>query len=328
MKKMMAAAAILSAVLLISCGTVNIKDFAEYEFASTYTVGDGSVAADGIERIEINWVSGNVRFERYDKDTVSFSETSSFNKKSDAIGEATENKELSESLRMRYKTDGDRLIIQYCRSGLRVREAAVRDLEKDLTVYIPDGKSFDTVSTDIVSGSVYAANINASELSIAGISAQIKTVDCETDTVKITTFSGEVDISDKHGIKTLEMTTVSGALKADTGAVGSVKVTGVSGKIELVSSDTIEKLALDSISGDTTVEAVSISEFTSDCVNANVSLKLEKADFTLKFTGASKSIESNGIKYEKKDDSTYVFGSGTGNAEIKSVSGKIYVEEK
>ncbi|MBO4422318.1 MAG: DUF4097 family beta strand repeat protein [Clostridia bacterium] len=268
---------------------MKVKNYSEYEHAEKYSVGSGTASAEDIRRIEISWVTGSVHVELYDKDVISFSEVSSLDRKKDSIGEATENKELSESLRMRYRTEDGVLSIQFCKSGLRVRDAAVKDLKKDLTVYVPAGASFGSVTVDSVSSDVYVSGVSAGDIKIDGVSAAIKLVNCGSAAISCSTVSGTVDV-------------VSGA--------------------------NIESLSVSSVSGSISVDAPSLSALSASCVSANVSLRLEDTDLTVRMTGAVSHLYANGLEYEKTENDTYKFGTGKGSVSIDSVSGSVSLEAK
>lgn len=274
---------------LYSCNFLSTVDYSTFSDENSYTILSGEAAVNDIENIQINWVTGSVKIETYDGDAVKFFEVSSLDKDNDALGEATENKTLNESLKLRYKTDGGKLIIQFCKSGLRVRSGAVKDLKKDLTVYVPAETSFSIVEADVVSSDVYMNGLTATEIKCNGVSAESKLVDCKVDSISCKTVSGDTEII------------TDGALK---------------------------KLSYDSVSGDLKIDAESVEELTANGVSADISLTLKKADFTLKLTGATASLEANGINYEKTEEKAYKFGDGAGNLKVDCVSGKVSVTVK
>ena len=290
MKKAVASLLIISFLLITLCSCSGlITDFAAYVDPGSYTVGGGSVSADDIKEICVNWVSGSVKIEEADTDKITFSEVSSLDTEKDSLGEATENKELSESLKMRYKTDGGKLTIQFCKSALRIRTAAVKDLKKDLTVYVPKDVKYDEIRADVVSSDVYMAYIHTGKIALNSVSADMKLISCETDKIKCDTVSGNLTVT---------------------------------------TDDDISEIDMDAVSGGLNVTAKSISKLDMDSVSANADLTLQKFDFTLKLTGVSASLDADGIVFEKTDEKNYKFGDGTGDITFESVSGKVRLEEK
>ena len=290
MKKITISVLLISVLLLslCSCGSL-ITDFSSYADASSYTVGGGSVSADDITEICVNWVSGSVKIEESDTDKITFSEVSSLDTEKDSLGEATENKELSESLKMRYKTNNGKLTIQFCKSALRIRTAAIKDLKKDLTLYVPKGTELSEIRADIVSSDLYIADVSTKKIDLNSVSADMKLVNCKTDKIKCDTVSGDLKIMTDDVLNDMEMNAVSGNLS--------------------ITAKSVDKLDMDSVS-------------------ANADLTLEEFNFTLNLSGVSTKLSADGINFEKTSEKNYKFGDGTGDVTFESVSGKVRLEEK
>lgn len=320
---------VLSSLLLSLCACrIDIMNYSVYANAVKYTTGGGSVKAEEVKSIEVNWISGSVKIEvKDDTDTITFSETSSLDTEKDALGEATENKELKESLKMRYLVEGGKLIIQFCKSALSVRAAAVKDLKKDLTVTVPSDAEFEKIKADIVSSDLFVSKAIASDISVNSVSADVKLVDIKTDAAVCKTVSGNVEIKTDNALKTLRTDTVSGDLNAECTA-DETEFRSVSGKTEFKTGSDLKKMKVDTTSGAVKLEAPAVDELSVKGVSANVSLILEKADLTLKMTGVSTSVEANGVKYEKTEEKTYKFGDGAGSVTVNSVSGTVSIEVK
>ena len=281
-------AAALLASLLTLCGC-SVMNYDTYDERKGYSVLTGTVSAEDINVIEINWVSGDIKIETSDTNKVTFTESVLSEKKADAFNDAAKNKELSESLRMRYKTENGKLTVQFCKSGLRVRSGAVKDLYKRLTVYVPAGTNLKTAEINTVSADISIKGLAIDTLRLNGVSARLDVSECALS-----------------------------RLKCDT----------VSGMINLYSSEKTDEITVNSVSGDVILNVPEIVKFEADCVSADVTLTLEKADFSLKFDGLSSALAADGASYEKTDNNTYKFGEGTGTARIESVSGKVSVKVK
>ena len=290
MKKISAVLPLLltAAVLLSLCGC-SCTNFTAYEDPGSYSVGGGYANADEITEILVNWVSGSVRIEAADTDRIVFSEISSMDKKTDSLGEATKNKELSESLRMRYKTENGMLTIQFCKSGLRVRSGAVSDLTKDLTIYVPRTAAFKNVRVDAVSSSLYMLGIDTETVDLNTVSGDLKLSDCVTDSVVCSTVTGKLDITTDQMLKNTDF---------------------------------------NSVSGDLMISAKSIGTLNAESVSANAVLYLKEFDFTLSISGVSATFEAGGLSYQKTGENKYKFNDGTGSVSFESVSGKVRLEEK
>ena len=289
MKKTAVLSLILIPVLLLSLSSCSYISFMSYGDPGSYSVGSGSAKAEEITEICVNWYSGSVRIEAADTDIIMFSEISSMDKKTDSLGEATKNKELSESLRMRYKTENGRLTIQFCKSDLRVRARAISDLEKTLTVYVPRTAVFRSIEIDTVSSTLYMLGIKTDTIDLNTVSGDLKLADCETDKVVCNTVSGKVDITTDQIIKNTDF---------------------------------------NSVSGDLMISAEGIGTLTAKSVSANADLYLKKVDLTLSITGVTATFEADGLSFEKTAANKYKFNDGTGSVSFESVSGKVRLEEK
>ena len=279
---------LISAVLLSLAGC-SVTSYSSYDNESKYTAATNAVITDEIDEIEINWISGSVKIETYDGDGIKIAETSSLDKKSDSIGEATENKTLSESLKMRYLSEDGKLTVQFCKSGLKVRSSAVSKLEKELTVYVPAGREFKLINANTVSAGLYMNGVTAELIRCDAVSAANKLVGCKANEIKVNTVSGDTEITTK---------------------------------------DVLCKTTFKSVSGDLTAEAEGIADLDVSCTSADVILNVTKADFTLKLTGVTASLEANGINYEKTEEKAYKFGDGSGKITVDGVSAKVSVKQK
>lgn len=278
---------VLLAALLLFCGC-GVMNYDTYEDKG-YKEATGTVAADGVDAVEINWVSGRIVIEETDSDRITFTEKVLSDKKTDALGSAMKNKELSESLRMRYRITDGKLCIQFCKSGLRVRIGAVSDLFKELTVSVPRGTALRSADINTVSSDVSLTGLKIGSVKLKGVSAALSVRDCETSGIRCETVSGRVDIS---------------------------------------SSVLIDDITVKSVSGSVSASLPGVVKFSAEGVSANVSLEVEKADFTLDLDGITTNFDASGLDYSKDGDGKYKFGEGTGSAKIESVSGKVTVKKK
>lgn len=329
MKKAAVSLLIIASLLisLCACGA-SVTDFLSYADSAKYTVGGGSVSADEITEITVNWVSGSVRIEGSDTDKITFSEVSSADKATDAIGEATKNQELSESLKMRYRTDGEKLTIQFCKSGLRVRTNAIKDLKKDLTVYLPAGTELKNVKLDVVSSDVFMSDIKADGLDINSVSAKLKLVSCGTPDFKCNTVSGDLEIKDGGEIKKLSVKSVSGDVSVQASALDEISVKTVSGKTSLTAEKPLPGSGIETVSGNIEVNAPGVEKLNIKSVSADTVLALDSFDFILEFKGAASTFEADGILMEKLGEKKYKFKDGAGSVTFESVSGKVKLEER
>ena len=288
MKRIIPALLLCAVLLLSGCKTFGVMSFETYDGSGGYTAAVGTVKLEGVTSINIDWVYGSVRIEESDVSAVTFSEVSTADGKTDALGQIQKDSELTESLRMRYILSDGELTVKYCKSGLRVRYGAVADLKKDLTVYVPSGTSLERVTVNSVSSDIYMYGIEADTADVNGVSsAGIKIVDCK---------------------------------------IKDLSAYAVSGNIELDCKETPEKTDVGAVSGQIKLSLPSVTDLKCSATAGDVTLELESADFSLTATGIHP-LSVTGFEYSEKD-SVYTFGSGSGSAEINCISGKVRIVSK
>lgn len=235
------AVAVLS---LVGChiGTTKI----EYKNADKYTVGAGKV--DGaVKELEINWISGSITVEYGDVEEITYTETSKKDLKSEEWS----------WLQMRTRYEGETLIIQPCETGWR----KLKDVEKSLTVTVPQNGEITTFTVNSVS-----ATVDVSAL-------------CGNITVD--TVSGNVSVTGQTDVKKLEVNAVSAEVS--------------------VTADSVEKMNVNTVSGNLEVNVSDLKDFSANCVSANVAINFDRDHgYYCEFSSVSGDFRSN-AEYEKKD---------------------------
>lgn len=209
------------AVLAIRNG-VSINGFFNLYPGGSYQSGDAAVSADGIRKIEIEWISGNVEIREGDGPDIVFSETC--------------DQELSEKDRLHYRVDGSALIITPHGSGFTFSLPS-----KDLTVTLPKGYEADRLKIGTVSADTVVSGIRIGELEVSGTSGNLNAAVTVRD-LKVETVSGGTTV------------TAEGIRKAD--------VETVSGNVDLIFSDSPSEIKLHSVSGDAEITLPAATEFT------------------------------------------------------------------
>lgn len=166
-----------------------------YDEASLYTAGNGSADPASVRAIEIDWLDGSVTIKSYEGDLLQFSDNSPY---------------PSDDNLLHYYLDGDTLKIRFCKSHT-FRLSAPEP--KDLEVLVPEAyiESFDEISIDTASASVFVNDLQVEDLEISTVSGGI-TVDGAADYVAVDTTSGNIALSGTF--TEIETDTVSGALTA------------------------------------------------------------------------------------------------------------------
>ena len=152
-----------------------------YENGDAYAVGGGTVRADGIRSLEIDWSKGNV--------TVLLVEDDRYLSVTEEAEEA-----LAESAELRYFLDGSgKLTVKFRESGYFF---AMGMQEKNLTVRIPVAwaEALDSVSVTAGTGSVSLIGIQAGEARIHAASGGVRIESAELDRLTVEAKSGNVRI--------------------------------------------------------------------------------------------------------------------------------------
>ncbi|MGN0612955.1 MAG: DUF4097 family beta strand repeat-containing protein [Porcipelethomonas sp.] len=225
-----AAAVLLAAVPLCGCGVnMNYETYDNDDKYSTlapapYTSAMGEF--NGVESLDVSWLSGSVEILPTKDSTVSVTETCEI--------------ELENDEALHYWLDNGTLRIRYAESGLNVSF----DDEKKLTIYIPESISLEECEIDVTSAEVNLDNLRVKDISIS-------------------TTSGAVT-GDLIGTETLESEATSGTVKLSGDALRKVDVSTTSGTFELSSQNTPAEIDAESTSGNLTFNIPADSEFTAE----------------------------------------------------------------
>lgn len=236
-------------------GKVDLPIMTSYKYknADRYTAGNAEVATEGISRIDVDWLAGDVNIVLWDGETVSVSE----------IGDFDDDKKVHTAV-----IDGA-LMIKFAASG----NLGTNSKGKSLTVKIPEAMllseiAVDTVSAEVsvdmkaevrtvdidtVSGSTYIGNLSGSSLGVDTTSGKITVSGATFAKASLDSVSGRIEIDDS-ALTDVDAETVSGRINCSfrEGAVlDDLDFSSVSGDIELIlSEDAGFEAKLSSVSGD------------------------------------------------------------------------------
>lgn len=282
----------LCAALLCGCRmsfrpSMGLSSF-HYDQAEQYTAG-GAVLSDAVERVEIHWLSGSVAVEAHGENTISFSEEA--------------NRRLTGDTCLYYRLDGTTLVIQFCRSG----KWALNDLQKDLTVLLPEELLLKELEVDSVSAELCADGISSETAELNTVSDEIRLQNCGvTNRAKLDTVSGSVRAEFAQPLESLHAGTVSGNVEVAVPEVTSFLADTTSGNVFLAADAAPKELDVDTVSGAVTLYLP------------------ENAGFTLDFDTVSGDYSSE-LSCAVKDG-RYVCGDGSGDYEIDTTSGDVRIE--
>lgn len=301
----------IGCVFLGGCSALNFPGLSSFTYrdADKYTMGNAELPTGEISSIEIDWVSGEVNVAYHKEDTIVLSETA--------------NKELNNNTTMYYLVDNDMLRVKFAKSGKRIPSA----LNKELTLYLPEGMELEEVMIDTVSADVNVSELSAEKTNIDTTSGDIIVEDVIfSEQAKFDTTSG--DITAKFmAAKNIEADSTSGDVQITTKeASDMISLDTVSGDMELTIAGA-KKVELDSTSGEIKLSAAKAPDVLSiDTVSGDVILALpENSDFTVNWDSVSGSLDSDFAM--KKDGDSYICGEGSNQYDIDTTSGDLDIKK-
>ena len=211
----------------------------------------GSVSAEEISQIEIEWVSGTITIQPDEvQNVIRFSENTVYDEK----------------YRMCYKTDGNKLIIQFCEDcnwdsafGITINS----NISKDLVIYVPADWICDSLEIDAASATLQVQDLTIREVEIDTASGACDFENCNVGTLDIDTASGDVVFAGILDV--LECDSASAAISASlTNIPTKIDVDTMSGDLDITLPENAGFTAtIDAMSSDFT------SDFPTTTVNGN-----------------------------------------------------------
>lgn len=291
MKKKLFITAVFALGLLLLCGCTNSLNISTYLYddADNYIKG-GSTISNTVENLEIDWIVGSVSIETHEENTVLFSEEA--------------NKDLDDNNTMYYYLEGTTLHIKFCRSG----NYTLKNIEKDLTIYIPEELNLNEVNIEIVSANIEMKEINTETLDVNSVSGNINIENCEvSDEIEIASVSGKVDITLSAEINEIDIDNVSGAINITVSTIKKIDISTTSGEVQISCDIELTDLSIDIISGNIKLILADDSNFT-----------LDFDSITGKFTSELAMIIENNKQ---------IIGDGSGDFDVSTISGNFTIEK-
>ena len=202
-------------------------------FGSGEQTDPAAAGLDGIDEIEIHWLSGSVYLAESDTDRILLQE--------DYTGD-------NDDYRMRYAVQDGRLVIQPCRS----RASTIGLPEKTLTVFLPKTLTLDEVTVETVSADVELLGGQTGELCVTTTSGGILGPGIRAESYTFGTVSGGVRLSSLPADgSSIECESVSGDMSLSCAACPKdVELDSVSGSLTLtLPAGSQYSLVFDSVSG-------------------------------------------------------------------------------
>ena len=275
----------------------------EYSKNNTY-----SVAADGIDAIQIDWVSGDVTVKIGETDQIVFSETGA---------------DLTEKTALRYGVQGSTLAIHYCDDQPFINVALP---DKQLTVIVPASLaanlrelSVGTVSADVF---IDDPTFRLEKLDVETVSGNLNAVMDFAGIVELDTVSGGLTVN--ASVNKFKAESVSGNLSIN-GAVNEFEANSNSGTLSVTGR--LNRFETESVSGDVLLDCRdgAPNDLDIETTSGNVTLQLpQDADLILEYETTSGDFDS-AIPVSIRDGN-YVIGSGRREWRVETVSGDLTVK--
>ncbi|MBR3247076.1 MAG: DUF4097 family beta strand repeat protein [Clostridiales bacterium] len=333
-----------SALCLTACSFGLFNTFSyQYENAEKYTAGDREID-DKITKINIDYISGNVKVKGTDTDSVTVEETA--------------NTELDSDHQVHTWVDGDTLYVRYCVSTKSIN---FNKIEKSLEITIPEAQELDDFVIEVSSGNIDLDGFTTENLNSHASSGNMN-IDCSatvielksssgnvgltqngnSDSLKIKASSGNIVIIQNGDCKSFDIDSSSGKINIEQqGTVGQAKIHSSSGGVT-AAMGTVNTLNVDVSSGGIKLDADEIKDLTTKASSGHSDISLRKAPETSKINCSSGGIDvsipedsditvhvkisSGEFNYElpfTKDGKDYINGNGTNDMEINCSSGNV-----
>ena len=328
-KSKLTTGALLVVLLLLAGGCFLIfgdsLGLAAYANADKYTVGDADISS-AVENLEIDWISGKVNIQYHAGSGISLSENA--------------NRNVSEDEKFRWWLDGKTLRIQFAAPKL----FSLNNLQKTLTVSLPENSVFKSVSIGTTSGDISVPAMTADELRFDTTSGDVNAV-ITAKNLNASSTSGDMEILQDSDIRSAILGSTSGNITLSAVSAENIDMKSTSGNLSLTLSGDVKKLHLDSTSGAILADLASAdkAEFDSTSGNMNVTLQsfsdldldATSGDITLKLPKApgftldldSRPSHLNSALALEKNGSKYTYGDGSARLRIETTSGNIRIEE-
>ncbi len=273
-------------VVSIRTGPSGLSDIS-YADAEKYIPGTAELS-ETVEWIDIHWPVGRVTVKPHGSDTVSFSEESA--------------KELTDDARLHYWLDGATLHIQFCQEGKWLLD----EMEKDLTVLVPEGLALAEVEVNSLSAEVCLDGLRADRLTVDTTSGDMRLMGCAvTEQVSISTISGGLEAELSQPLEEFSGDSTSGSFQISAPAIENFTFSSISGSVSLGADEAPKALDIQTTSG-------------------NIDLALpEDAAFTLDYDATGGDLSSD-FPYIT-ESGRYIFGNGTGEYVIGAISGDVRI---
>ncbi|MCR5384483.1 MAG: DUF4097 domain-containing protein [Saccharofermentans sp.] len=327
-----------------SFGIFNTLNY-KYDNADKYEAGDREIN-DTITKLNIDYLSGNVKVMGTDEDSVSVRETI--------------NKSVDEDHKVHTWVDGDTLYVRYCASKDMI---SFNGIEKSLEITLPGDQELDDFIIDVSSGEIDLNGFTTNKLNAHASSGNTK-IDCSakdaevkvssgnisltqtgnSDSVKVKASSGNIVINHEGNSSSFDIDSSSGKITINqTGTLDNVNIHSSSGGVN-ATFGTVNTLNVDVSSGPIVINADEVKALKTKASSGHSDISLDKAPETSDISCSSGGIdvsipeesdltihahissgEFNSDLPFAKDGKEYIIGNGTYEMNINCSSGDVCV---
>lgn len=278
---------IFNSGLMITSG-VNFGSEAGYTVCTT---GEFTLAPDEAALLDIDWLSGSVRVERYEGDNLLVREECS--------------RDLTDAQRMRWKLSGQKLSVRFCANGQK------QIPDKTLTVLVPKGWAREEVNVDASSADVLLSGIQVNEtLSVATASGSIQIENCTCSSLITETASGDMRAYDSEVRGLVQSDAASGCVSMQNCTAERLESDTSSGVVDFAGK--LKEADVDTSSG-----AVSLAGLGEGSM---AEVETASGGVTIQFDGKPKSINVDAVSGDIK----LILPQGTGlDLDYETASGSL-----
>lgn len=183
---------------------------------------NGSVSAEAVRCICIEWISGSITVRPGDTDQITVSET-----------------EVDrEDQKMRWKINGDTLNVQYCEDSIRFPSFGINiKVNKDLLITVPRDWTCEKLEIVTASARVDVNDMTIQEFEFDGASGICNIKNCNVDKLNLDTASGDVNFTGTLEILDCDAASANCSITV-TNVPRSIDIDTASGDLEITLPDT------------------------------------------------------------------------------------------
>lgn len=272
-----------------------------YEHAEKYTAGETDISGT-VRNLEIDWLNGKVTLKYHSGNALELRETSL--------------KTISGDMQMRWWLDGDTLRVKYAKSGYQ----PVPDQEKELTVSVPEGCTFQNVTVHSTSGDLDMNGIRADNLKLGSTSGDILAL-AEAGNIEASATSGNVLVQTEEETGAVSVSSTSGTIQISAGHVKACDVTSTSGNVS-IDIRKADRVKAGSTSGTVSVALTEFASLDASTTSGGITATLSgQPGFTAEIHTLNGKIDCDTAL--SREGSRYVCGDGSAKADFSTTSGNI-----